>query len=163
VFLLGASGAGKTHAARTIHDCSGARGRFVLINCAGLPSDPTQLRSTLFGHVKGAFTGALKDFLGLVYEAHEGTVFLDEVESLPVVAQGFLLDVIENTGDLLPLGVSPRDAPRRPVVRFISASKVPLKKSHLRMDLAHRLADGDIIRVPSLAERRSKAGFCLKR
>lgn len=160
VFLRGASGAGKTYAARTIHHHSGARGRFVLINCAALPSDPTQLRSTLFGHVRGSFTGAEKDFLGHIYEAHEGTVFLDEVESLPLVAQGFLLDVIERTGDLLPLGVSKRDAPRAPSVRFISASKLPLNKSQLRMDLAHRLADGDLIRVPSLSDRKEDiAGF----
>ncbi|HEY4221456.1 MAG TPA: sigma 54-interacting transcriptional regulator, partial [Myxococcota bacterium] len=154
VFLLGASGSGKTHAAGFIHDHSGARGRFVAVNCAALPADPTQLRSTLFGHVKGAFTGADKEVRGLVYEAHEGTLFLDEVESLSAVAQGFLLNVIEHTGNLLPLGVSERDAPRAPAVRFISASKLTLKRTGLRVDLTHRLADGDLIRVPSLAERR---------
>ena len=154
VFLLGASGSGKTHAARFIHDHSGARGRFVLVNCAALPSDPTQLRSMLFGHVKGAFTGADKEMQGRLYEAHEGTLFLDEVDSLGTVAQGFLLDVIERTGNLLPLGISEKDAPRPPMVRFVSASKLPLKRTRLRTDLTHRLADGDLVRVPDLSERK---------
>ena len=155
VLLIGPSGAGKTHAAEHIHATSGARGRLVTVNCAGLPADPTQLRSVLFGHTKGAFTGALAALQGLVFAAHGGTLFLDEVESLNPAAQGFLLDVIEGRGALLPLGAAPHEQPAAPDVRVIAAAKARLAASALRSDLQFRLGAGDIVRVPSLVERRA--------
>ncbi len=154
VLLIGPSGAGKTRAAELVHAASGATGRFVAVNCAGLPADPTQLRSTLFGHTKGSYTGALAALQGLVFAAEGGTLFLDEVESLNPAAQGFLLDVIEGRGALLPLGAAPNEQPPPPELRVIAAAKTRLAASALRTDLQFRLGAGDIIRVPSLVERR---------
>jgi DNA-binding NtrC family response regulator len=154
IFLLGPSGAGKTFAARRIHELSRADGPFVPINCARLPEQATALHSELLGHVKGAFTGADRARTGKLFQADGGTLFLDEVESLSDMAQGFLLDVLEGSGDLAPLGAQRVDM-RAPVVRLISASKVPLAKSDLRRDLAERLAEGYMWAMPTLEERRT--------
>lgn len=152
VFLLGPSGSGKTWAARTLHDL-GRKGKpFVAINCARLPHDPVQLQSFLLGHVKGAFTGADRDHVGAFFEAAGGTLFLDEVESLSPVAQGFLLDLLEESGQLRKLGS--QQVLGRPDVRIVSASKADLRRSALRNDLCYRLAAGEVIRVPHLSERR---------
>ncbi len=152
VFLLGPSGVGKTHAARTIHDLSSAPGPFVPLNCARLPTDPAQLHSELLGHVKGAFTGADRTREGKLVRAGGGTLFLDEVESLSELGQGFLLDVLEGSGELCPLGTNDPLSPS-PVFRLISASKAPLSQSGLRDDLCERLAEGHLWTVPSLAQR----------
>jgi DNA-binding NtrC family response regulator len=154
VFLLGRSGSGKTWAARVLHDRSPRRdGPFIALNCARLPQDPSQLQSALLGHVKGAFTGADSDSVGAFFAADKGTLFLDEVESLSELAQGFLLDVLEETGQLLPLGASMNKPRPRPRVRVISASKKQLTRSKLRADLCHRLAQGELIEVPLLRHR----------
>jgi len=155
VFLLGASGTGKTWAARQLHERGGFRGAFVAVNCARLPNDPLALRAQLLGHARGAYTSADRAVTGAFFDADSGTLFLDEVESLPPVAQGFLLDVLEGSGDYAPLGVAPHEAPRPPKFRLISASKQPLRASALRADLAWRLADGEIVAVPGLAVRRA--------
>lgn len=152
VFLLGASGVGKTFSARRIHERSRLPGAFVPVNCARLPQEPTSLHSELLGHVRGAYTGADGARTGKLVLADGGTLFLDEVESLPPVAQGFLLDVLEGSGDLAPLGAG---AVRlKPLTfRLISASKRPLADSGLRSDLCERLAEGHLWRVPGLEER----------
>jgi DNA-binding NtrC family response regulator len=154
VFLLGASGVGKTYSARRIHDLSALPGPFVPINCARLPTEPTALHSELLGHVRGAYTGAEGTRTGKLVQADGGTLFLDEVESLPPIAQGFLLDVLEGSGDLAPLGAgSVRLKPLH--FRLVSASKKPLAQSGLRGDLCERLAEGHLWRVPGLEERRA--------
>jgi len=152
VFLLGASGVGKTFSARRIHEMSHLPGAFVPINCARLPQEPTSLHSELLGHVRGAYTGAEAARTGKLVQADGGTLFLDEVESLPAIAQGFLLDVLEGSGDLAPLGAG---AVRlKPLAfRLVSASKAPLLQSKLRGDLCERLAEGHRWRVPGLDER----------
>jgi DNA-binding NtrC family response regulator len=152
VFLLGPSGTGKTHSARLVHDRSAADGPFVSINCARMPQDPAALHSELLGHVKGAFTGAQTDRVGKLFLADGGTLFLDEVESLADLGQGFLLDVLEGTGDLSPLGArSVGTSP--PIFRLVSASKRPLGESGLRADLCERLAEGHMWTMPTLEER----------
>jgi DNA-binding NtrC family response regulator len=152
VFLLGASGVGKTHSARRLHELSRLPGAFVPVNCARLPTDPNALHSELLGHVRGAYTGAEGTRTGKLVQADGGTLFLDEVESLPPIAQGFLLDVLEGSGDLAPLGAG---AVRlKPLTfRLVSASKRPLRDSGLRADLCERLAEGHLWRVPGLADR----------
>ena len=154
VFLLGASGTGKMYAAHFLHELSGAKGRFVYVNCGALPPDRTHLHSELLGHFRGAFTGATEKRVGRLFEADGGTLFLDEVESLVPEAQVFLLDLLEGTEDLAPLGAPTSKALPRPAFRLISASKQPLQQSPLRQDLAQRLARGEIIHLPSLRERR---------
>ncbi|HEY1098831.1 MAG TPA: sigma 54-interacting transcriptional regulator [Myxococcota bacterium] len=152
VFLLGPSGAGKTHSARRLHELSRLPGAFVPINCARLPTEPAALHSELLGHVRGAYTGADGARTGKLVTADGGTLFLDEVESLPPVAQGFLLDVLEGSGDLAPLGAAAMRL--KPLsFRLVSASKRPLSESGLRADLCERLAEGHLWRVPGLEER----------
>ncbi len=152
VLLIGASGSGKTWAAQRVHDASGRAGRFVALNAAALPHDPTQLRSVLLGHTRGAFTGATHDVVGAWHAARDGTLFLDEVDSLGQAAQAFLLTLLEQSGDLAPLGAA--GTTQAPIdVRVVAAAKVSLAAAGLRRDLSFRLADGAIVEIPSLSER----------
>jgi DNA-binding NtrC family response regulator len=155
VALRGPSGSGKTWAARVLHERSGRPGSFVPVNCARLPTDLVHLHSELLGHRKGAFTGAETDRQGLFFAADGGTLFLDEIESLSDSGQGFLLDLVDQdrAHALLPLGVAPRAAPRRPEVVIITASKRRLTDTRLRADLVHRLLAGEHLVVPRLSER----------
>ncbi len=153
VVLFGASGTGKTFTARRIHELSGQPGPFILVNCGRLPRDVAALQSELLGHVKGAFTGATSDRPGKFFAASNGTLFLDEVESLPREAQDFLIDVLEGTGAFAPLGASADDRPEAPHFRLISAAKTPLRQTSLRPDLIERLL-GDPLTLPSLDQRR---------
>jgi DNA-binding NtrC family response regulator len=154
VFILGKSGTGKTFIAREIHSRSRLDGNFVILNCGRLPQDPSMLHSELLGHVKGAFTGAAFARVGKFYVANGGTLFLDEVEFLPPTAQDFLIDILEGTGSLAPLGAASDSREPPPRFRLISASKTPLQQTGLRPDLAQRLATGDVIVLPALEERR---------
>ncbi|MDC0709082.1 sigma 54-interacting transcriptional regulator [Stigmatella sp. ncwal1] len=154
VFILGKSGTGKTFIAREIHSRNRLDGNFVNLNCGRLPQDASMLHSELLGHVKGAFTGAAFARVGKFYVANGGTLFLDEVEFLPPAAQDFLIDVLEGTGSLAPLGAAPDSREPPPRFRLISASKTPLQQTGLRPDLAQRLATGDVIILPTLEERR---------
>lgn len=154
VVLFGASGTGKTFTARRIHELSRRPGPFILVNCGRLPRDVAALQSELLGHVKGAYTGAAGERPGKFFAAANGTLFLDEVESLPREAQDFLIDILEGTGAFAPLG-APADArPEAPRFRLISASKTPLLQTTLRPDLIQRLL-GDPITMPSLDERKA--------
>ena len=154
VFLRGDSGTGKTFIAREIHQRAGLEGSFVILNCGRLPQDPGSLTSELLGHLKGAYTGAALARVGKLYSANGGTLFLDEVEFLPRIAQDFLVDVLEGTGSLAPLGAPADFREPPPRFRLISASKVPLRQTELRPDLAQRLAAGDFIILPTLEQRR---------
>ncbi len=154
VFILGKSGTGKTFIAREIHSRSRLDGNFVILNCGRLPQDPSMLHSELLGHVKGAFTGAAFARVGKFYVANGGTLFLDEVEFLPPTAQDFLIDILEGSGSVAPLGAPSDSREPPPRFRLISASKTPLQQTGLRPDLAQRLATGDVIVLPTLEERR---------
>lgn len=154
VFLRGDSGTGKTFIAREIHRRAGLEGAFIVLNCGRLPQDPASLTSELLGHTKGAYTGASLARVGKLHAANGGTLFLDEVEFLPRIAQDFLVDVLEGSGSLAPLGAPADYSEPPPRFRLISASKVPLRQTSLRPDLAQRLAAGDFIILPTLEERR---------
>lgn len=148
VLLCGESGTGKELAARAIHRRSSrARGPFVATNCSALPE--TLLESELFGHTRGAFTGADRDHPGLFEQAHGGTLFLDEAACLSPGAQESLLRVLE-TGEVRRVGAS-RTATVD--VRIVAATNENLETSvSFRRDLFYRL---DVLRVnlPPLRER----------
>lgn len=155
VMLLGASGTGKELLARGLHDASPRRGgAFIAINCAAIPE--TLLESELFGHEKGAFTGAVKTMPGKIELAEGGTLFLDEVGDIPLPLQVKLLRflqerVIERIGGRQPIPVDTRIicATHRNLDEMIA-------KESFREDLYYRLAE-IIVRIPSLAERPGDA------
>ena len=157
VMLLGASGTGKELLARGLHDSSPRhKGAFVAINCAAIPE--TLLESELFGHEKGAFTGAVKTTEGKIEQAQGGTLFLDEVGDIPLTLQVKLLRflqerVIERIGGRKPIAVDTRIvcATHQDVDAMIAEGR-------FREDLYYRLAE-IVIRIPSLAERTGDAGL----
>ncbi|MBI1739505.1 MAG: sigma-54-dependent Fis family transcriptional regulator [Acidobacteriales bacterium] len=150
VFLVGETGTGKEMLARAIHASSPRRSRpFLPVNCGALPRDLVE--SELFGHRRGAFTGAYADAPGIFAAATGGTVFLDEVGEMPKEVQVKLLRVLQG-GELRPLG-SPK--PVQIDVRIISATNHPLaelRSDHLREDLYFRIATV-VIEVPPLRTR----------
>jgi DNA-binding NtrC family response regulator len=152
VLIAGESGTGKGLLAELIHENSPRRGKpFISINCAAIPE--TLLESEMFGYKKGAFTGAMKDKLGLMVMAHEGTLFLDEIADMPLQLQSKLLNVLE-TGQVLPLGDTKTTAVD---IRIISASNKDIhnciKQKEFREDLYYRLNVLEI-KMPPLKERR---------
>jgi DNA-binding NtrC family response regulator len=153
VLITGESGTGKELVARQIQEASQRRrGRFVAINCAGLPD--TLLESELFGHVRGSFTGAYRDRVGLLQQAQGGTIFMDEVGEMSLRMQALLLRFLE-TGEIQPVGAPDVDA--RVDVRVIAATNRNLVDriavQEFREDLYYRLNVIHIV-VPSLRERR---------
>ncbi|MFO7188569.1 MAG: nitric oxide reductase transcriptional regulator NorR [Pseudomonadota bacterium] len=153
VLLLGETGVGKELFARRLHRQSRrAKGPLVHVNCAALPESLAE--SELFGHVKGAFSGATTDRPGRFEAANGGTLFLDEVGELPLTVQAKLLRVLQN-GEIQRLGA---DSPRRVDVRIIAATNRQLKDSvrdgHFRADLYHRLSVYPV-HIPPLRERGS--------
>jgi two-component system response regulator HydG len=152
VLILGETGTGKNVAAQAIHDESDrAGGPFVSVNCAALPE--ALLESELFGHVKGAFTGADAPRPGLFVEADGGTLLLDEIGDLPLVLQSKLLHVLER-GAVRPVG----SARERPVqVRLLAATHRDLRErvrqGLFREDLLYRL-DVVALELPPLRTRR---------
>jgi two-component system nitrogen regulation response regulator GlnG len=156
VLLQGETGAGKELVARAIHAHSERRDKPLLaVNLAALPSSTAA--SALFGHARGAFTGATDRHIGLFERAHGGTLFLDEIGEAPDDVQPMLLRVLE-TGELTPLGAG-REV--RVDVRVISATDADLERDlergAFRRALYHRLA-GFQLRVPPLRERRDDIG-----
>ena len=157
VMLLGASGTGKELLARGLHDASPRRrGAFVAINCAAIPE--TLLESELFGHEKGAFTGAVKTTEGKIEQAHGGTLFLDEIGDVPLPLQVKLLRflqerVIERIGGRRGIAVDTRIvcATHQDVTAMVAAGG-------LREDLYYRLAE-IVVAIPALAERSGDAGL----
>jgi DNA-binding NtrC family response regulator len=150
VHVFGETGTGKEKVAEALHRASGRRGRLVCVNAAQLDDD--LFESALFGHVKGAFTGASADAEGYVAAAQGGTLFLDEVTELSPRGQAKLLRFLE-TGECARVG-DPR--PRRADVRVLSAANARLgdrvAEQRFREDLMYRLTDF-IIALPPLRER----------
>ncbi|HEX2875454.1 MAG TPA: sigma 54-interacting transcriptional regulator, partial [Polyangiaceae bacterium] len=157
VLVRGESGVGKELVAQAIHSLSArAKGPFRAINCAALP--PALLESELFGHRRGAFTGAVRDHDGFFRAAHHGTLFLDEIAELSIELQAKLLRVLE-TRAVTPVGA--RDA--IPVdVRIVAATHRSLRElvasGQFRADLMYRLRVVPL-RIPPLRERPEDIPF----
>jgi DNA-binding NtrC family response regulator/tetratricopeptide (TPR) repeat protein len=151
ILIFGESGTGKELAARRIHRLSlRARSAFVPVNCAALSE--TLILSELFGHARGAFTGADRSRQGVFETAHGGTVFLDEIGDLPLSAQGLLLRVLQE-GEVRPLG---EPLPKKVNVRVLAATHRDLtamvEERTFRQDLYFRLRVGSVT-LPPLRDR----------
>ena len=150
ILITGETGVGKEEIANSIHKSSGKKGKFIKVNIAGL--DDNTLADTLFGHMKGAFTGADKNRNGLIKEAFGGTLFLDEIGDLSNFAQIKLLRLIQER-EYFQLG---SDIVKHSHARIVVATNINLEKKvkegNFRQDLFYRL-NVHHIRIPPLRER----------
>ncbi|MFV1966605.1 MAG: sigma-54 interaction domain-containing protein [Pirellulaceae bacterium] len=161
ILIQGESGTGKELLARAIHQASPRREKpFVALNCGAIPNEIVE--SELFGHVKGAFTGATKSRAGHIESASGGTLFLDEIGELLLHTQVKLLRVLQE-GEVLPVGA---DRPRPVEIRVISATNSNLidqmTAGRFREDLFHRIAVA-VLFVPPIREREGDLGLLVDR
>ncbi len=151
VLITGESGVGKELIAKAIHTLSGRKGPLLTVNVAGL--DDSVFSDTLFGHSKGAFTGADVSRKGMVENAGHGTLFLDEIGDLSIQSQVKLLRLLQE-GEYFPLG---HDFPKRINARVVVATHQDLEASQsegkIRKDLYYRLC-GHHVHIPPLRERK---------
>ena len=159
LLITGESGVGKELIARATHELSGCRGKLVTVNVAGL--DDTVFADTLFGHLRGAYTGAEQPRRGMVEEAGDGTLFLDEIGDLSIPSQVKLLRLLQE-GEYFPLG---SDLPKRLQARIIVATHQDLAGREaagtFRRDLYYRLHTHQV-HLPPLRERRSDIPLLLE-
>ncbi|MGE0549766.1 MAG: sigma 54-interacting transcriptional regulator [Kofleriaceae bacterium] len=155
LLVLGESGTGKELMAQAVHALSERRGKFIAVNCGAIPA--TLVESALFGHTRGAFSGAIDDREGLVRAADRGTLFLDEIGDLPLASQAALLRVLQEK-EVVPLGAT---QPVAVDLRVVAATHRDLQelvdKGQFRADLLARLS-GATVRVPALRDRREELG-----
>ncbi|MFH0932828.1 MAG: sigma-54 dependent transcriptional regulator [Nitrospirota bacterium] len=152
IFIYGESGTGKELIAKAIHLASKRKDKpFVGINCAAIPE--TLLESELFGHEKGAFTGAVRDSKGLFTQAHEGTIFLDEISDMPLSVQAKLLRVLQEK-QFYPIGSEkPVEVNIRVIVATNKDLEAEMKEGRFREDLFYRIHVIPI-HLPPLRERK---------
>jgi len=160
VMLLGASGTGKELLAKGLHEASDRRiGAFVAINCAAIPEN--LLESELFGHEKGAFTGAVKTTEGKIEQANGGTLFLDEVGDIPLPLQVKLLRFLQERTIERIGGRKHIDVDTRIVCATHQDLEAMIADGRFREDLFYRLAE-IVVKIPSLAERPGDATLLAK-
>jgi DNA-binding NtrC family response regulator len=158
ILLLGESGTGKEVLAQVAHKLSGRAGAFVPVNCGALPD--TLVESQLFGHVKGAFSGAVRDEPGFVRSSDRGTLFLDEIGDLPKTSQAALLRVLQER-EVTPVGST---RPAKVDLRVVSATHRRIDalqaSDGFRSDLFARLA-GFTLELPAMRERKEDLGLVI--
>ncbi len=162
VLIVGETGTGKELFAHAIHDNSPRSGKpFKVLNCAAVSE--TLLESELFGHVKGAFTGAIADRKGLIQAADRGTLFLDEIGDMPLAMQAKLLRTLES-GEVLPVGSNDTQYFD---VRFVAATNRNLSElvgeGSFREDLFYRVHAHGAIHIPPLRQRREDIPVLVQR
>jgi DNA-binding NtrC family response regulator len=151
LLITGQTGTGKDLVARAVHQLSpAASGNFVVVNCSAVVE--TLFESELFGHVKGSFTGADRDKVGLVEHASGGTLFLDEIGDMPASTQAKLLRVLQNQEVQRVGSLTPRKIDIRVVAATNKDLRAAMSKQAFREDLYYRLTMVEV-HVPSLAER----------
>ncbi len=151
VLLTGATGCGKTYLAEKIHQASGRKGKMISLNCSSLPKD--LFESEMFGHKKGSFSGAQQDYKGKMAEAHQGTLYLDEIDSMPLALQAKLLKAIEEK-QFYPVGSNQLVQSN---FRLITSAQNNLpemvEKKQFREDLYYRISFFKL-QIPTLKERK---------
>lgn len=151
ITILGESGTGKSHLARAIHKLSKRKGKFVELNCATFSGDT--LKSELFGHSKGAFTGAVADKVGKLLEAQNGTLFLDEIGSMSLEMQEGLLKAIEEKA-FYPVGSNKMvKSDFRVICATLDDLEILIKSGKFRFDLFQRIS-GYTFTQPALRNRK---------
>jgi len=155
VLLLGESGTGKTLIAKVIHHLSGVKGAFVYLNCGAIPEN--LIESELFGHEKGAFTGAVKTKRGKFELAQDGTIFLDEIGEMPLAAQTKLLRVLQDRSFERVGGTTVLTTNARIIAATNQDLSEAIKNKRFREDLYYRLSVFPIT-LPPLRERKEAIG-----
>ncbi len=150
LLITGESGVGKEHVAREFHQLTGAPGEFVAVNCAAIPE--SLMESELFGHERGAFTGAAKAKRGYFEQAHRGTLFLDEVGEMPLSMQAKLLRVVQDRCFVRLGGEKPQQSDFRLVCATHRDLKAMADAGSFREDLYYRIHVIEL-RIPPLRER----------
>src|SRR5215472_4454924 len=152
VCILGETGTGKELVARTLHERSGRRaGPFVTLNCAAVPAE--LIESELFGHEKGAFTGAAARHVGKFEQANRGTLFLDEIGDMPLAMQAKLLRVLEQNEIERVGGSKPSPVDVRVIVATHRNQERMVEEGKFRQDLFHRIYVFPLV-LPPLRDRR---------
>jgi transcriptional regulator of acetoin/glycerol metabolism len=154
--LIGESGTGKEVLARRLHARAGRAGPFLAVNCGAIPAGLVE--SQMFGHARGAFSGAMRDEDGYVRAAHGGTLFLDEIADLPRMSQAALLRVLQER-EVVPVG---KTCPVMVDVKIVAATHRPIdpliERGEFRQDLYARIA-GCVLEIPPLRDRRDDIGI----